>query len=199
MSVLRWGFWPEAETRLFGIALFLLLGFVLGQALEGRYRALDRSQAKVNEAWGKVESQILRRGEAAVRLQRITGDDTGGQITDAHDRATRAHTTNESIAAAREMDGVLGRFLARVDHDPRMAAIDSFRQVRVEVWAADRQLAIERLRYNEAARDFNSTRRTFPYSIFGPAFRTKPFFQVAREVEFPLLPRDTARVIGRGL
>jgi len=68
-----------------------------------------------------------------------------------------------------------------------MEATQAFRDLQVQLEGTENRIATERHRYNEVARDFNTTRRTFPTvfiaNFFG--FAEKVYFEAAEGAEAP--------------
>ena len=95
--------------------------------------------------------------------------------------------SDETIAAANQQTGALGRLMAVVENYPQLRANDQFNRLMDELSGTENRIAVERMRYNEAVQAYNTSRRTFPANITNRIFSFKdyPFFEApesAREV-----------------
>lgn len=83
----------------------------------------------------------------------------------------------------------LGRLTSTAQSHPSLGATPAFRQLRAQLEVTEDRLAVERLRYNEAARTFNATRTEFPAMFVARAFRDrfqeKALFQLAPGASTP--------------
>jgi len=63
---------------------------------------------------------------------------------------------------------------------PDLKATQNFRDLQAQLEGTENRIAVERMRYNEAARDFDTARASFPTSIvagmFGGRFAEKQYF-----------------------
>jgi LemA protein len=81
-----------------------------------------------------------------------------------------------------------------VENYPDLKATANFRDLQAQLEGTENRIAVERMRFNEAAQAFNTRRQSFPTVLiagfFGDRFREKVYFQaqagteVAPTVEF---------------
>ena len=68
-----------------------------------------------------------------------------------------------------------------VERYPELKATDAFRDLQSQLEGTENRINVERMRFNEAARDFNTRRNSFPTvilaSLLGSRFAEKGFFQ----------------------
>jgi len=64
---------------------------------------------------------------------------------------------------------------------PSLTATQGFRDLQAQLEGTENRITVERMRYNEAARDFDTARASFPTSIiaglFGDRFAEKHYFR----------------------
>jgi len=78
---------------------------------------------------------------------------------------------NDEAALKRfqEMQGSLGgalqRLMAVSENYPDLKSNTSFQELRVQLEGAENRIAVERMRYNETVKEFNTTIRQFPTNI----------------------------------
>ena len=68
-----------------------------------------------------------------------------------------------------------------VENYPQLKATENFQTLQAQLEGTENRIAFERKKYNDAARDFNTKRDTFPTvmiaGMFGSRFNEKPYFQ----------------------
>ena len=77
---------------------------------------------------------------------------------------------------------------------PELKANQNFRDLQTQLEGTENRITVERMRFNESARSFNTARDSFPTVIiagfFGDKFKTRPYFKAeegankAPEVKF---------------
>jgi LemA protein len=110
---------------------------------------------------------------------------------------TSAPTTPEKMAdfqgAQDQLGGALSRLLLVAEAYPQLTATEGFRDLQAQLEGTENRIAVERMRFNEVAREYNKARSRFPASIVAGmigGFEARPYFtadpgaQRAPEVEF---------------
>lgn len=79
-----------------------------------------------------------------------------------------------------QLGASLSRLLVVAEAYPQLTATQNFRDLQAQLEGTENRIAVERMRYNEAARDFATARASFPTSIvaslFGDRFAPKSYF-----------------------
>jgi len=72
-----------------------------------------------------------------------------------------------------------------VENYPQLKANEQFNRLMDELSGTENRLAVERQRYNEAVRAYNTSRRQFPANMTAKMFSFKdyPFFEVPAEAK----------------
>jgi LemA protein len=73
-------------------------------------------------------------------------------------------------AAQAQLSGVLGRLLAISEAYPDLKSNQNFLALQSQLEGTENRINVSRRDYNEAVRDFNTTLRTFPNSIWAATF-----------------------------
>jgi len=81
------------------------------------------------------------------------------------------------------MDSALARLLLVVENYPNLKASDTFLKLMDELSGTENRIAVERMRYNEAVRDYNVTVRTFPGNVIAGMFGFKPATEYFKAAE----------------
>jgi LemA protein len=74
-----------------------------------------------------------------------------------------------------------------VEKYPELKATQNFRDLQAQLEGTENRIAVERMRYNEAAQAFNTKRQSFPTVLiagfFGSRFDVKPYFKAQEGAE----------------
>lgn len=169
----------------------LLIGLaVLGV---GSYNNLVGLQEGVESAWGEVENHYQRRADlvpnlvATVKGAAEFEQETFTRVTEARAKVGQvtvgglpdAQQLEQFQAAQGELSSALSRLLVVVERYPELTATQAFRDLQVQLEGTENRIAVARGRYNEAARDYNTSRRRFPTVVIAGmlGFDDRPYFE----------------------
>lgn len=175
----------------FGKTLLVLLGVIAFFVLIlvvwyiGTYNSLVSSDQTVNAAWSQVENQYQRRADLIPNLVKTvqayaTHEATVfEEVTKARSQWTGAKTTDEKMKAAGEMDSALSRLMVVVEAYPDLKASEGYTTLQAQLEGTENRIATERMRYNDAVREYNTKIKTIPTSIVADiyGYKAKPFFE----------------------
>lgn len=163
------------------IVAILLLGglLVFGQYVSVRNTLVSKNEA-VKAAWSQVDIVLQRRADLIPNLvetvkgyaqQEVT---VFGDIAKARSALLSAGTPQEKIAANRQLDGALGRLLVVVENYPQLKSNENFLRLQDELAGTENRIAVERKRYNDTLRDYNTYVQQFPNNVFAGIASFKP-------------------------
>lgn len=173
------------------IGVVLLGALVVG----GIYNNLVGLQEGVDAAWANVENVYQRRADLIPNLvETVKGaanfeQETLQNVVEARAKVGQmniqgAPTPEQLEAFQASQDGLssaLSRLLVVVEQYPELKAVQAFRDLQVQLEGTENRISVERNRYNESARGYNTARRQFPAaliaSLFG--FTEKGYFEAA--------------------
>ena len=185
------------------IAAILML-FVYGIST---YNSLVSQDEGVGTAWSNVENQYQRRSDLIPNLvNTVKGyaeheKSTLDAVVSARARATQATVnmedlTPEKIQAFQKAQGeigmALGRLLAVSENYPQLKANENFQTLQAQLEGTENRISVERRKFNEVAKVYNTNIRRFPKNIIASmfGFEKKPYFEAqegankAPEVKF---------------
>jgi LemA protein len=181
------------SAKVIGIVLGVVFLLVLVPLLyfKGTYNTLVAMDESVKAAWAQVENQLQRRydlipnyvetvkGYAAHEKEVLT------RVTEARSRVGGAGSIDEKIEANNALSSALSRLLVVVEQYPDLKANVNFIRLQDELAGTENRIAVERMRFNEQVRAFNTRIRSFPTNmiagLFG--FEKAEFFDVPKERE----------------
>ncbi|HEX8114858.1 MAG TPA: LemA family protein [Kofleriaceae bacterium] len=179
------------------IAISLVVALlVIGGSCVATYNRLVRLDQAVQAQWGQVQNTYQRRADlipnlvATVKGAAAFERDTLTQVTQARSRVgqlalppdvtSRPAEFQRYQQAQDQLGGALSRLLVVAEAYPNLTATQAFRDLQAQLEGTENRIAVERMRYNEAAREFDTARETFPTSIvagmFGDRFVAKQYF-----------------------
>jgi LemA protein len=182
--------------------LVLLALVVVGWAMGG-YNRLIAKRNMVDNRWAQVENNMQRRADLIPNLvNTVKGianleQNVFTRIADARAKILSPTTTpEEKIAANNEMSqaardagllpggGILGpggRFLSITEQYPQLKSNESFLRLQDELAGTENRLAVSRRDYNDAVKDYITSKQQFPTvilaSLMRGTFPDKPFFK----------------------
>lgn len=165
--------------------------------------SLVEKEESVNQAWAQVENQYQRRADLVPNLvNTVQGaadfeQETLTNVIEARSRATSisvdpAELSNESTLRQFEqvqsqLGSALSRLLVSVERYPELTATQNFRDLQNQLEGTENRIATERMRFNQAAQEYNTSLRRFPTNIVAGllGFERKYYFEASEGAETP--------------
>jgi LemA protein len=191
-----------ARTILYAVLGFLvIIAIVFGLWFRSSYNGFVDKSAAIDAQWAQVEVQYQRRYDLIPNLVSATQgifdqeQEVFGAIAEARTRYASAQASGDSdeqVQAAAEVESALGRLLVVIENYPELRSQDNVTQLMDELAGTENRIAVERGRFNEATRDYNTATKRFPGVIVANMFGydERPYFEaaagtdVAPDVEF---------------
>jgi len=156
------------------ITVLIIISFV------SVYNGIVTKHETITAKWAQVENQLQRRNDLIPNLVNTVKGYAAHErtvfenVTNARSQWAKATTIDEKVKAAGAMDAALARLLLVVENYPDLKASANFLALQDELAGTENRIAVERMRYNEAVRDYNVTVRMFPGNIIAGMFGYKP-------------------------
>jgi len=182
----------------------LVLGAVLLLVVAGAgsYNRLVGLDEQVESAWSQVENVYQRRSDLIPNLvETVKGAaeferDTFTAVTEARSKAGQttlsgapenAEQLRQFEQAQDQLSSALSRLLVVVERYPELRATEAFRDLQAQLEGTENRITVERMRFNEAARDYNTARRRFPTVVIAGmmGFDDKPYFEAEAGADQP--------------
>ena len=158
-----------------GVILLALL--VAGASMVGIYNRLVSGNEEVSKSWAQVLNVLQRRADLIPNLvETVKGyaaheKEVFEKVAEARSRLAGAATPREAAAANAGLTSALGRLLAIAENYPNLKANENFIRLQDELAGSENRIAVERMRYNEAVRQFNTSLKSFPTNLLASFFR----------------------------
>lgn len=194
------------NVGLLGCVAVLILVVLIGGAFFVSVRNnLVGLEENVNEQWAQVQSQYQRRFDLIPNLVRTVQGaanfekSTLEAVVNARARVGQVAApagappgagadipSNEAQfrqfeAAQAGLSNALSRLLVVVERYPELKANQNFLELQSQLEGTENRIAVERQRYNNTVREFNTATRRFPASMVASmsGFKQKAYFQGA--------------------
>jgi len=196
-----------AKIALAVLGAVVLVLIIFGGAIASTYNSLVRLDQAAQTQWAQVENQYQRRTDLVPNLvNTVKGaanfeQSTLTAVTEARSRVGQVTSgAVENIArdpqafarfqqAQDQLSSALSRLMVVAERYPELKATQNFRDLQVQLEGTENRIAVERMRFNEAAMAFNTKRDTFPTvliaGLFGSRFQEKPYFKSTAAAEKP--------------
>jgi len=166
--MMRRGLWIAVAV----IGVIVLAGLlVFGSYVSARNQMVAKQEA-VSEQWSNVQTVLQRRADlipnlvATVKGYATHEETVFADVDKAREALLAAHDPQGKIAANGQLDGALGRLLAVAENYPNLKANENFLQLQDQLEGTENRIAVERIRYNDGVRDYNTYIRQFPNNIW---------------------------------
>lgn len=155
------------------------------------YNSLVSADEGVDAQWYQVENQYQRRADLipnlveTVKAYAAQEEKIFTEVTKYRSQWNAATTQDEKIAAAKGMDSSLSRLLVVVENYPQLKSNENFLALQAQLEGTENRIAVERMRYNEKVRDYNTRIKRMPSSIVANmyGFGSKSYFEAEKGAE----------------
>lgn len=175
------------------IVIIAVLAIITLWGITG-YNGLVGMDEGVQTKWADVETQYQRRADLIPNLvNTVKGyaaheSETLQAVVEARAKATSVNIDPTNMSAEqianfqKVQDGVssaLGRLLVTVEKYPDLKANENFKELQAQLEGTENRISVARRDYNEAARKYNTTLRSFPKNILAGmfGFEKKAYFE----------------------
>ena len=168
--------------------------------VKSTYNGFVQQQEGVEAAWAQVENVYQRRADlipnlvATVKGYAKHEQETLDKVVSARAKATQitvdpTNLTAESLKKYQEAQGelgsALGKLLAITENYPDLKANQNFLELQAQLEGTENRITVERQKFNETAKAYNTEVRKFPANIIAGmfGFERKPYFEAESGAE----------------
>jgi LemA protein len=191
------------KALIVALVVIAVVVVAVGAWAVGVYNSLVGLEQGVNEKWAQVQNVYQRRADLIPNLvETVKGfaaqeRNVLTEVTEARARATGVQLTPEALndpkalerfqAAQGQLTGALSRLLVVVERYPELKSNQNFLSLQSQLEGTENRIAVERRRFNEAVREYNTRLSLFPGTIVArlAGFRPKAFFEAAPDAATP--------------
>lgn len=187
---------PSLIVPLLLVGIVVLIGFWA----MGFQRSTTSLNEGVAEQWANVENAYQLRADKTKNLVEIVkgaADFEKTTLTDVIEARAKATSIQLKVddlspekiakfeAAQAKLGGALSRLLVAVEQYPNLKATDAFRDLQAQYEGMENRIGVERRKYNEVARTFNTKIKQFPGNMLAGmfGFSEKGYFKAQEGTE----------------
>lgn len=176
--------------------LFLFMVF----SIVGSYNSMVTKDEAVSGQWSQVENVYQRRADLIPNLVNTVKGyaaherETLEGVVNARAKATsttidpsklNAESIKQFAAAQDGLSSALSKLMVVVERYPDLKANQNFLELQAQLEGTENRITVERQKFNEAAKDFNTYIRTFPRNIWAGmfGFEKKDYFEATAGAE----------------
>ena len=173
---------PFTRRPVHFVALVLITTVLTGCGVN----SIPTKQERAKAAWADVQSQYQRRADLVPNLVATVQGYANQEktvliaVTQARASATQVKVDASTLtdpaafqryqAAQNQLSGVLGRLLAISENYPDLKSNQNFLALQSQLEGTENKIAVARRDYNESVRDYDTTLRTLPGSLWAGSF-----------------------------
>jgi LemA protein len=184
------------SRALIAVGFLVTISIVLVLSIAGTFNRLVALDQAVQSQWAQVETAYQRRADlipnlvATVKGAANFEKSTYLAVAEARSNVGRVDAGSapsdpaafaKFTAAQDSLTSALARLLVVVERYPDLKASANFADLQAQLEGSENRISVERMRFNDSARAFNTARDSFPAVIvagwFGTRFNEKVYFQ----------------------
>ena len=175
-----------------GVIIVIVIGIFMW--FKGSYNQMVTRSENVSSQWSNVENQYQRRLDLIPNLvNTVKGyaeheQNTLTQVVEARAKATQMRVNfdqldEQTIQKFNNMQGELSSALSRLmaisEQYPDLKANENFKELQAQLEGTENRISVERKRFNDTARAYNTAIRTFPRNLLAGmfGFDKRPYFE----------------------
>lgn len=176
-------------NKYFIIVLAVII--VVGGYLWTFYNGLIKLDQTIQGQWAQVENQFQRRLDLipnlvnSVQGAMIQEQKIFSEIAEARTKYAGAQTTEQKVETANQIESAIGRLLVIMENYPQLKSIEAVQQLMAQLEGTENRIAVERGRYNETVKNYNTRITQMPGKFLAPlfGFSAKIYFEAAAGAE----------------
>ena len=155
------------------------------------YNSLVRVRNRTDDSWSQIDVQLRRRYDLIPNLvETVKGyaaheRQTFEAVTLARTQGMNAQGVAEQAQAENMITGALKSLFAVAEAYPELKANQNFMALQDELAGSENRIAVERKRYNDTVREYNTALKRFPNNLLGGmfGFKEREYFEATADAQ----------------
>jgi len=182
------------------IGVIVILALIVYGSIKNSYNKMVQMEQNVEAQWSNVENVYQRRADLIPNLvNTVKGyadfeQETLQRVIEARSKATSTNINAENLSPEKlqqfqqnqsALSSALSRLMVVVERYPNLKANENFKQLQAQLEGTENRISVERRRFNEAARSYNTYVNQFPQKIYANLFdfEEKAYFEADEGAE----------------
>ena len=151
------------------VIIIIVLAFAIWAI--SSYNGMVNENEKIDSQWAQVTNQYQRKIDLIPNLVATVSQyqqfeaGTLTNITALRSRWMNASSTEDQVNASNELDRQLVSIQVTYEAYPELQSIEAVSNLMYELAGTENRITVERMRYNEAVKDYNAHIQRFPASM----------------------------------
>lgn len=188
------------KKSLIVIGVIVLIVILFYGFIKNTYNTMVQNSEQVDAQWAQVENVYQRRADLIPNLvNTVKGFAAQEQevligVVEARAKATSVNLNAENLTEAnmqafqRAQDGLssaLSRLMVVVERYPDLKSNQNFLELQSQLEGTENRITVERMKFNETTRTYNTFIKSFPQTLFAGmfGFQEKPYFAAVQGAE----------------
>jgi len=176
------------------IGIIVVVVFIIYRIFAGSYNNMVTKEEQVTGAWAQVENVYQRRADLIPNLvNTVQGyadfeQETLQGVIEARSKATGINVNADDLSpekvqqfqqAQQGLSSALSRLMVVVEKYPNLKANQNFSKLQDQLEGTENRIAVERRRFNEMTKGYNTYIRKFPQAMLAGmyGFEKKGYFE----------------------
>ena len=182
------------------IGVIVIIALILYGSIKNTYNKMVQMEQNVEAQWSNVENVYQRRADLIPNLvNTVKGyadfeQETLQRVIEARSKATQTNINAENLSPEKlqqfqqnqsALSSALSRLMVVVERYPQLKANENFKQLQAQLEGTENRISVERRRFNEAARSYNTYVNQFPQKLYANLFdfEEKAYFEADEGAE----------------
>ncbi len=159
--------------------ILIVLGIIvvlIGLSFMGTYNGLIKAELDYETQWGQVENQLQRRYDLIPNLvNSVKGmmnqeKEVFKAIADARTKYGGSKTVQDKVNGAIQIETALSRLMVVMENYPELKSSQHVIGLMDELAGTENRIAVERKRFNDSIKVYNTKVKVFPSNILAGMF-----------------------------
>jgi len=182
------------------IGIVIVVALIVYSSVKNTYNKMVTLSNQVESQWSNVENVYQRRADLIPNLvETVKGyaeheQETFTQVTEARSKAGQVSINPENLNAQQlqqfqqaqsQLNSALSRLMVVVERYPELKASQNFQTLQAQLEGTENRIAVERRKFNEAARQYNTYIEQFPRNMYANMFdfEKNPYYEAEKGAE----------------
>jgi len=140
------------------------------------YNEMVEKRQNVEAQWAQVQNVIQRRNDLIPKIEQVAKVNNLSNFTELYTLLEKSKASGEEIGDAEKMQNfntnqdALSKAIKDFLHHPELQRTPNFPYLMQEIEGSENRISVERKKYNEVAKVYNTFLLQFPNNLFAKAF-----------------------------
>ncbi|MFA5364770.1 MAG: LemA family protein [Candidatus Bathyarchaeia archaeon] len=178
------------------IVIIIVIVGIFAALYYGTYNNLVSLEEGVDEKWAQVQQELQRRYDLipnVINSAKLYINYEGSilqNVTELRSQWANAMNSGDQDSingATTNLESGIQNLIVVIENYPDLKASQAVHDLMVELEGTENRISTERMRYNEAVKDYNQVRRSFPANLWsaGWGFEARDYFEATIGAEVP--------------